>query len=619
MKLKTSLVAAACFSNIAVAESLGTIVVSTTSPGQQETIEDVQATVEVLDQKTIKSLSGRSVSQVLNEAAGITVKDTGSTSQVYMRGFSDDHALILVDGLRRTGKYGNADLSGIQLENIERIEIVRGPMSALYGADALSGVINIITKKAVKEDSASVTLIGGLAENGDRETGIIRANTTMGGETVSHTFAVELKERGDYRLDEASIATDLPEESKKFFSYGNNIKLGEDSLQLRFEYLNQDDSSLGLDRFLSPYGEYEKENRYQFSGIYNHTGDNYLIDTNFGYGYSDADVDRGAGSETTEYAQAELNTYLRHFTADTVTNIFGIGAKWEDIDVSVNSQEADRTNYNLLYQNEWDITDNLSTVAGLRYDHYSDFGSAVNPRLSAKYILGDTSFRIGYGEAFKAPGFLDMYSIFRRGPYTIVGNPNLQPEESKTYEAAVGHKGDGYRLDLVYHYSKLDNLIDSVPDTVDPFLRVRQNIDKAVISGTELALTVTPTEGLSVKGSLEYLDTEDETTGERLTDSARITGKVHLAYVRNAMSYFLNAKTYRDYYAAPSLPRNAPNENSNYTVFDAKVSYAYDKHIELFGGVDNILDKQMPDNMQLFGTPNDPGERYFYIGSTVKF
>jgi outer membrane receptor for ferrienterochelin and colicins len=182
-----------------------------------------------------------------------------------------------------------------------------------------------------------------------------------------------------------------------------------------------------------------------------------------------------------------------------------------------------------------------------------------------------------------------------------VGNPNLQPEESKTYEAAVGHKGDGYSLDLVYHYSKLDNLIDSVPDTVDPFLRVRQNIDKAVISGTELALTVTPTEGLSVKGSLEYLDTEDETTGERLTDSARITGKVHLAYVRNAMSYFLNAKTYRDYYAAPSLPRNAPNENSNYTVFDAKVSYAYDKHIELFGGVDNILDKQMPDNMQLFG------------------
>ena len=112
-------------------EKLDTIVVSSTSLGQEKKIEDVQATVEVLDQKTIQSLSGRSVSQVLNEAAGVTVKDSGSTSSVYMRGFSDDHTLILVGGLRRTGKYGSSDLNSIQLEDIERIEVIRGPMSAL--------------------------------------------------------------------------------------------------------------------------------------------------------------------------------------------------------------------------------------------------------------------------------------------------------------------------------------------------------------------------------------------------------------------------------------------------------------------------------------------------------
>jgi outer membrane cobalamin receptor len=622
MKLSTYLVAATCLSNIAVAaetENLGTIVVSTTSLGQEETIEDVQAAVEVLDKKTIKSLSGRSVSQVLNEAIGITVKDTGSTSQIYMRGFEDSHTLILVDGLRRTGKYGHADLNSIQLEDIERIEVVRGPMSALYGADALAGVVNIITKKAVEEDSASITIIAGQAQNHDRDTGIIRANAKIGGENVSHTFSVELKERDDYRLDQATTATDLPEESKKFFSYGNNIKIGDDTLQTRFEYLKQDDSSIGTDRFANAYDEYEKEKRYQLSGIYNHVGDGYLIDTNFGYGYSDADVDRGTGSETTKYSQAEINSYLFHFTTDDVTNIFGIGAKKEDIEVSMYTQTADRTNYSVLYQNEWDVTDNLSTVIGLRYDYYSDFGPAATPRLSAKYTHGNTEYRIGYGEAFKAPSFTNMYSTFRRGPYTIVGNPSLMPEESKTYELAVGHSGNIYRLDFVYHYSKLDNLIATAPDSVDPFLRVYNNINKANISGAELSLTLTPTDRLSVKGSIEYLDTEDETTGDRLTDSARINGKLHLAYVRNAMSYFLNVKTYHDYYAAPSLPRNAPNENTSYTVVDAKVSYAYDENVELFGGIDNILDKQMPDNMQLHGTPNDPGERYFYIGSTIKF
>jgi len=619
MKFKTSLIAAACFSHIAVADSLGTIVVSTTSPGQQETIDDVQATVEVLDKRTIQSLSARSVPQVLNEAAGITVKDTGSTSQIITRGFDEGHTLILVDGLRRTGKYGSADLGSVMLEDVERIEIVRGPMSALYGADALAGVVNIITKKAAKEDSASVTLIAGQAHNGDRQSGTLRANATLGGETISHTFAVELKERDDYRLDQSSATTDLPAESKQFFSYSNNIKLGDDSLQTRFEFWNQDDSSTG--RFGA---EYEEEKRYQFSGIYNHTGDNYLVDTNFAYGYSDADVNRGSGSETTEYSQAELNSYLRHFTTDTVTNIIGIGAKREDIEVSMYTQDADRTNYSALYQNEWDITDNFSTVFGLRYDDYSDFGSATTPRVSGKYVLGNTEFRLGYGEGFKAPSFTNMYSRFTRGggsgpTFIISGNPNLKPEESKTYEAAIGHKGDNYRVDLTYHYSELDNLIASTstgfvpPNTI---LMTYDNIDEAVISGAELAVTLAPINGLTINGALEYLDTEDKATGDRLTDSARVTSKLRLAYVRNAMSYFLNAKTWRNYYGADATRTNV---NSNYTVVDAKVSYDFNKHTQLFGGVDNILDKQMPYNMQLFGTPSDPGERYFYIGSTVRF
>ncbi len=608
-------------SDVDSSSDIDTIMVTTTSLGQEEKIEDVQATIEIIDQKMIQGLSGRSVPQVLNEAIGITVKDTGSTSQVNMRGFDESHTLILVDGLRRTGAYGSSDLSGIMLEDVERIEIVRGPMSALYGADALAGVVNIITKKAVNEDRASITIIGGMAQNKDRETGIVRGSATLGGETISHTFSVELKERDDYRRDQSTTSTDLPAESKQFFSYGNNIKLGDDTLQTRFEFWNQDDSSIG--RFGD---EYEKEKRYQFSGIYYHVGDNYLLDTNFGYGYSDADVDRGDGSETTDYSLAEINSYLRHFTTDNITNIFGIGAKHEEIEVSMYTQEADRTNLSALYQNEWDITDNFSTVVGLRYDDYSDFGSATTPRLSAKYDFGDTELRVGYGEAFKAPSFTNMYSTFTRGGgsspiFVISGNPDLLPEESKTFEMAIGHKGDNYRLDLTYHYSELDNLIAStmygfIPGAPPTFLMTYDNIDEAVISGVELTLTLTPAEGLTVSGSLEYLDTEDKATGERLTDSARITGKLHLAYVRNAMSYFLNAKTWRDYYG-PDETRT--NVNSDYTVVDTKVSYELEENTEIFGGIDNLLDKEMPYNMQLFGTPNDPGERYFYIGSTIKF
>jgi outer membrane receptor for ferrienterochelin and colicins len=616
--MKKSLYLSALLCSAMYAETLEPILVSTTSFGKEKSIEDVQASVEVIDQKTIQSLSGRSVPQILNEAVGITVKDSGSTSSINMRGFSDAHTLILVDGLRRTGKYGNSDLNGIELEDIEKIEIVRGPMSALYGADALAGVVNIITKKAVNKTSAKATLIGGMAQNHERETGILRASANVGGETVSHVFSVELKERNDYRLNKDSIYTDLRNESKQFLSYGNTIKLGDDSFQTRLEFLNQDDDGVTSTSVTT----YEKEKRYQLSGIYNHTTNDYLIDTNFGYGYSDAKVNRGNGLETTEYGMGEINTNLRHLTSDSVTNIFGIGLKREDIDVSMYSKTGERTNLNALYQNEWRITDNLSTTVGIRYDHYSDFGSTTNPRVSAKYQWDNFDFRVSYGEAFMAPSFTNMYSHFLRvsGPRIsdISGNENLQPEESKTYEAAIGYKHDQFRLDIVYHHSKLDNLIQSYI-TGTAGLRTYysyRNVAKATIEGVETSLTYYPTDFLSIKGSLAYLDTLDETTRQPLTESAKQTGKLQLAYTVGDISYFLNLKTLQNFYGADAARANV---YSDYTTADIKTIYHFDNKTEFFAGIDNIQNRLAPYNISTRGTPSDPGERYYYLGATFKF
>lgn len=601
------------------AETLESILVSTTSFGKETSIEDVQASVEVIEQKTIQSLSGRSVPQILNEAVGITVKDSGSTSSVNMRGFSDAHTLILVDGLRRTGKYGDSDLNGIELEDIERIEIVRGPMSALYGADALAGVVNIITKKAINKTSAKATVIGGMAQNHERETGILRASTNIGGETVSHNFSVEFKERDDYRLNKDSIYTDLRNESKQFLSYGNTIKLGDDSFQTRLEFLNQNDDGVNSTGVTT----YEKEKRYQLSGIYNHTTSDYLLDTNFGYGYSDAKVNRGSGLETTQYGMGEFNSYLRHFTSDSVTNIFGIGLKREDIDVSMYSKTAERTNLNALYQNEWHITDQLSTTLGIRYDHYSDFGSTTNPRISAKYLWNDFNFRISYGEAFMAPSFTNMYSHFLRygrgGSISdISGNENLKPEESRTYEAGIGLKRDNYNLDVVYHHSKLDNLIQSYITGTSGRTSYYgyRNVAKATIKGVETSLTYYPTDALSIKGSIAYLDTLNETTHQPLTESAEWTGKLQLGYTSGNMAYFFNLKTLRDYYGADSTRVNV---YSDYTISDIKAIYHFGTTTDFFAGIDNIQNRIAPYNISSQGTPSDPGERYYYLGATFKF
>lgn len=601
--------------------NLDKIKVTTTSLGEEQNIEDVQASIEVLDPKFIENSNSRSVPQLLNNALGVDVSDAGSTSSASLRGFSSSHTLILVDGIRRTGKYGSFDLTSIQLEDIERVEIVRGPMSALYGADGIAGVINIITKKNPTKDYIKATILGGVAQNGQRETYITKLNGAKVQKDISHTYSIELREKDDYRLDKSSIATDLKNESRQFLSYANGINLSDnDKLNTRLEYSRQDDKGKNY----ANTDVYEKENRYQIATQYNHIDEKFVFDSNLAYGYSDTDVNRGSGSELTDYKQLEFNNYFRHYTSDEMTNILGAGFKNEKIDVSMYSKNASRDNINLLFQNEYYLTDSFITNFGLRYDDFSDFGDTLNPKVSLMYKISNFNFRISYGEAFKAPSFTNMYSHFTRsaGPvlYDISGNEDLKPEESKTYEFAVNYNKDNFDFEIVHHRSKLDNLVNSYTVSYNPATRTSytsyKNIDEATINGTEISSKYSFENGFGVNLAWEYLDTNDETTNNRLTGSAQTTLKMNLSYEINDLGVYLNLKKYNNYFGTNE---SRVNVNSDYTVADLKVNYKFTKKLEWFAGVDNIQDKQMPYNMTSRGTPNDPGERFYYTGMNFLF
>ena len=630
MKIKHSIIAVlAIASTMHAAEDLGEITVTTTGLGQEQSIDDVQASVQVIDQKFIESTSARSVPQLLNEALGVTIKDGGSSSDIHMRGFNEGHTLILVDGLRISGKYGSSDLTNVSLENVERVEIVRGPMSVLYGADAVAGVINVITKKEATKDTMNVSILGGVSDSGQRDTYIASFNGTIGGEKINHNYSIELREKDEFRYDKSSVGTDLRNESRQFLNYGNNIKIDDrQTLSMKLEYARQDDDGVNESRFVpSGVKTFEKEDRYHAGLVHNYTAENFLIDTNMGYSYSDADVDRGSGLETTEYKQFEVNSYLRHYTTDKMTNIFGIGYRHEDIDVSMYTEEPTRDNTNVLFQNDYELSENLTTSIGVRYDYFSDFGSSTNLKGSLVYKYNDFRFRAGYGEAFKAPSFTDMYSHFTRGGGTvdISGNPDLKPEESETQEYAISYSKNNFSFDIVHHRSKLDNLIqseiynvDGIPGQPGTIYYYRyENIAKASINGTEVSLNYKFDNGFGVRLGYEYLDTEDETTGERLSNSAKNTFKGNLSYAWNDATIYLNLRDYNDYYTAGSS--RTPAESSDYTVVDLKLNYDVKDNLEWFIGVDNIDNEIMPDNMRLFGTPNDPGERFFYTGMNYSF
>ncbi|KAA3628974.1 MAG: TonB-dependent receptor [Proteobacteria bacterium] len=595
--------------------------ITVTAPGMEQSIEDVQATIEVIDAQDLQSLSGRSLPQVLQSATGFFVRDSGSTSSVYLRGFDDDQTLILVNGMRRTGKYGHSDLNGIQLADVERIEIIRGPMSALYGSDSMAGVINIITRRADDRVSFTNTVISGLADNDQRETWILRGSANLGRVgAAGHRFAYELKDRAPFRDDPTQVGTDLRDEEKLSFSYQGDYRLGQrDRIEWSAEWIDQDDNGLST----TAYPTYEREERYQVGGRYHTENDSRIVDISLGYGASDAEVDRGTGNEAIDYSQGELNAYLTLFPNLAHIVTLGAGGTREDIDVSVYSQTADRQVHYLLVQDQWEFAPDYSLAAGVRYDDYSDFGSTVNPRVTLHWSNDGWLARLGYGTAFKAPTFTDMYIHItrQRGPFIsdISGNPNLEPEESQTLEAAFGYRGARYGFEAIYHSSQLDNLIASEITGSAGFttLYSYNNIAEAKTRGIELIFDTEINDWWKLSASLEYLRATNEITGERLADRPDRQARISNVFTLGEQStLYVNLQTTRDFYAADATRTNV---NSDFTTLDLKFAHRLNAHHQVAAGVDNAMNREIPYNMGARGYPNDPGARYYYVEYTASF
>jgi outer membrane receptor for ferrienterochelin and colicin len=609
--------------------------ITVTAPGSGQKIEDVQATIEIIHSDMINNFSGRSLSQVLQQATGFFVRDNGSSSSISLRGFETGHALIIVDGMRRTGKYGSTNLNGIQLEDIERIEIVRGPMSALYGSDAMSGVVNIVTRKPTGKRSFSGSIIGGMAENKDRETFILRAAGDLGtiGKT-NHRISTEVKSRGDYREEEDQPYTSLKDEERFFFSYNGNYKLNaKHYLRWHAEYTEQDDEGISSSSRMGYPATYEKEKRYQLTANYHNESVPGIFDLNIGNGNADTESERTSGPEKTDYDQYEANgvwTFFPENNRHTVT--IGTGTMHEKIELSILSESAKRDSYHGFFQDQWQIFRDITLVGGVRYDHYSDFGETVNPKASVSWKPGAFTARLGYGTAFQAPGFIDMYGYFERSAgrslSIIRGNPDLEPEESRTVEVALAYQTNRWNLEGIYHLTKLENLIDAAITniTADPVSGGQTieyqyvNVNKAEISGLELTFTADVTEDWQLTAAWEYLDKKDDDTGERLTGYARNTLKFGSSVKISRFKCHANYRWFHDFYNTdPAKPRSSPPVSTNYDVLDIKLDYQLFKHHIVSFGIDNLFDKESPGNYTRGGARLDPGERYYHIGYAITY
>ncbi len=611
-------------------ESLDPVFV--TASTRPEKIADVQASVQVISPQDLQAFPGTSVTEALKLAVGVDARPNGANATLAIRGFvsgAGQPNLVLVDGLRRTAKYGTTNLNLYELENVERIEIVRGPMSALFGADAMGGVINIITRSPANDEGTTGNIRGLAGVTDDQQRDTYYGGGAIGFATgpVRHRVSVESRNRGDFRYDKGAYLTDLGNIDETFVTYEGAAAVATgQNLRWTVEYTNQVDTAPGLLAASPPtrptpvkFEGSEKETRWFGALRYSGEVGPGFLDVDLAYGSSDASTTRSYPAiETTDYRQLQFQA---RYSQEWRSNVFvgGAGAIRDDVDVSINSKSAARTDSFVFVQDEWTFAPRWRLLGGLRYDHFTDFGSVTTPRVSVSYSPSPWSIRAGYGQGYRAPSVLEQYSSFLRGRFLIVGDPNLQPEKSKSWEVAVAWNAANVSAEAVYFDNRVSNLIQTISKPREPGdppsvqARVKYaNVANADLSGLETNATWRFDPAWSIYGAWEYLNAYDSDTGQRLTQRARSTARGGLRYEQGAWRANLLASYFFEYYNADPAVRGSPAYNTNYGTTDVKVDYLPGPGWTLSAGVQNIFDRKQPANWSSTGAVMDPPARFLY-------
>jgi outer membrane cobalamin receptor len=573
--------------------------------------QDVTQTVTVISAADIQKSAATTVAEVIDRTVGTQVKSNGplgSTSSINIRGANSEQVLVLLDGRRlnsaSAGGFDMADLP-IPLENIERIEIVSGPSSALYGADAVGGVVNIITKKPT---ALTTTITGEAGSHGYESLRFSNSNKL-------NNFYYSLS-AGTEKYDGFRLNSDLDQ-------WTAGAKLGYDlspdsSLEFTADYLDKEIGVPGLVDFPSPFARQWDRN----------LGSSLTYKTRFSkeldlklkiYENRDKiiylDPIAAINSEhisTSNGAEAQTNWLANSWNMLTI----GIDGRQDHIK-STDVHEHTASLWALYLQDEMSIGDSLIIVIGGRNDNHSVYGDKFSPKVSSRYLFSSTGTiaRASAGEAFRAPTLNELYwpfvsSTFFGTTFIEEGNPNLKPEEAIEYEMSVEQPmGKGNLVKAAVFERNVDNMISWLQTTPTPttFHYSPVNIGKARITGYEIEAKITPLDQLTWVVNYTYMNPKDESTGAYVPN---IPAEQFKSYVNMTFStetnIYIEGRYVRNY-IQPTLP----NPSRHYTVVDAKimqpVKVGRNLKCDAYVGVKNLFNRQYE---ILAGYPMPPEELY---------
>jgi len=614
--------------------SLDEVVVTATRT--EEEVDKISSNVTVITQEDIKKSTATTVQDLLRNEAGIIIRDlygTGTKSTVDMRGFARGlNTAILMDGR----KLNEIDLSGVDwntipLENIERIEIVRGSESALYGDNAMAGAINIITKKGFTAEP-EIVLDGRLESySGHTELGTLAGGT----DKIAYFFFLKHRQTSGYRENSDFNSGDM--------SARLNFKVT-DSLTFDFAagYHTDDqglpggltESEVNDDRRQST----KPDDHVDFDQRYIDTKANFSLgtwgDLEVGYSYNDKEFDSDLfffGSPFNTRRNTETSGIKAKLTVDKeiagFQNLLVAGVDYYDSDVdnrttffgSATYSEISKSDTGLYIQDEFFLSDKISLSLGYRYadtrfdDTVSGFTTvsdeqkftedAYRAGVTFNYANGSKIF-VNYAKGYRLPTTDELFDF--TGAIT-----NLKPEKSDTYEAGIVH-AFGNRLQArftVYRMDVRDELFFN-PRFGQLVFGANENLDKTRHTGVETGITAVITDNFSMFGNFTYTDVKFKSgpyDGNHIQlvpeYSASIGGDIRFL---KAFLFAANATWVGEKYLDNDV-QNDFDKMESYIVVNSKLSYTY-KSVTAYFGVNNIFDEEYSE----YGIVGSIGNKNFY-------
>lgn len=570
-------------------QQLDNIVVS--ASGFEQALVDAPASISVVSREELERKRITSVADALRDVEGVDVGGpVGKTGgrNISIRGMPSDYTLILIDG-RRQNAAGSVTPNGFgetstsffpPVSSIERIEVIRGPMSTLYGSDAMGGVINIITRRVDREWVGSIGVENTFNE--DRDFGDRREiNLYTSGPLIQDTLGIQVRGRL-YERDASELT----------YTDGNGNPI--DVSQRGPSPVEGDTYNLGGKLTWTPNADHDlwvdgEVNRQRYNndecqlGTLDGRTRSCAPDPGAANGYADElrfERQQVAIGHTGRFASGTLESSLMRNTTETkgrtipgengvaydgfpgivggapreleTTNtvldskyvmplgdhMTTVGLQWWDakLDDGLANETFEQTTWSLFAEDEWMLRDDLALTLGGRYDHHDAFGSQFSPR---SYLVWNTTpnwtLKGGVSRGYKTPSLNDLHAgingVTGQGTILTIGNPNLEPETSTSSEISAHYDSlAGFTASATLFYNEFDDKIASGNDIVvennplvpDGVYSQDVNIDEAVTQGVELSTSYQFTPDWRLSANYTYTDSEQKSgnnRGEPLTDT----------------------------------------------------------------------------------------------------